>query len=280
MKSIEKPKIGREIFRIFLWLYCIFSIYPLVWMTFNSLKNNDEIFVLNPFGFPANFRVENYLEAVKNFNLLTYFFNSLFVAFFTILGTLLLSLTFSYAVARMKWKFQGASRIYMTMGMFIPIQVILIPLAILVKNFQMTNTYLSLIVPYIAFNLSFSFNIFYGFLRGIPLEMEESACIDGASIYRTFASIILPIVKPAIATMIIFLFLSSWNEFTIACILISKEALKTLPLGLLFFQGQFTTNWGAMAACMTIASIPTVLIYLLFSEQVEKALTVSAALKG
>ncbi|MNP70219.1 L-arabinose transport system permease protein AraQ [compost metagenome] len=108
--------------------------------------------------------------------------------------------------------------------------------------------------------------------------MEESACIDGASIYRTFISIMLPMIKPAVA--VIFIFLNSWNEFTMAVILISKETLKTLPLGLLFFQGQFTTDWGAMGAAMTIASLPTVIIYMLFSEQVENALTVGSAVKG
>lgn len=90
----------------------------------------------------------------------------------------------------------------------------------------------------------------------------------------------LPIMKPAIATMVIFTFLSSWNEFTMALMLITKESLKTLPLGLLFFQGQFTTNWGAMGAAMTIASLPTVLIYVFFSEQVERAMTVGSAVKG
>ena len=124
------------------------------------------------------------------------------------MGTIALSVTFSYAVARMQWRFKEAARIYVVIGMFIPVQVIMIPLAILVREFHLANTYWALIVPYIAFNISFSSMVFYGFFRSIPVELEESACMDGASIYRTFYTIILPIIKPAIATMVIFVFLS------------------------------------------------------------------------
>ncbi|MCL6601597.1 MAG: carbohydrate ABC transporter permease [Paenibacillus sp.] len=264
----------------FMWLYALLSVYPLVWMIFYSLKNNDEIFVSNPFGFPTHLRFENYVDAWSKYNVPVYFLNSVIVAIATVIGAVTLSVMFSYAAARLQWRLRGIANTYMMIGMFIPIQVIMIPLAILVRDFHIANTYGALIIPYIAFNLSFTSIVFYGFFRGVPIELEESACIDGASIYRTFFSIMLPIIKPALATMVIFIFLNSWNEFTMAVILITKESLKTLPLGLLFFQGQFTTNWGAMGAAMTIASLPTVLIYMLFSEQVENALTVGSAVKG
>jgi raffinose/stachyose/melibiose transport system permease protein len=265
---------------IFLWLYALVSVYPLLWMIFYSFKNNNEIFVTNPFGPPTKLRFENYKAAWSNYDVPVYFMNSLLVAIVTVLGALLLAVMFSYAAARLRWRFSKLAHTYILIGMFIPIQVIMIPLAILVRDLNLANTYGALMVPYIAFNISFASMVFYGFFRSIPIEMEESACIDGASIYRTFFSIMLPIIKPALATMVIFIFLNSWNEFTMAVILITKESLKTLPLGLLFFQGQFTTDWGAMGAAMTIASLPTVLIYILFSEQVENALTVGSAVKG
>ncbi|MCG8500537.1 MAG: carbohydrate ABC transporter permease [Firmicutes bacterium] len=280
MRVIRKKKKQHIFLQFFLWVYAFISLYPLIWMVFYSLKNNDEIFVTNPYGFPVHFRIENYITAWSRYNVPVYFFNSLLVAVVTVIGTITLAVMFSYAVARMRWKLKDTARIYVMIGMFIPVQVIMIPLAILVRDFGLTNTYFALFIPYIAFNLAFSTAIFYGFFRTIPFELEESGCIDGASIYKTFFSIILPIVKPAIATVVIFIFLSSWNEFTMALILISKESLKTLPLGLLFFQGEFTTDWGAMGAAMTIASVPTILIYMLFSEQVENALTVGASVKG
>lgn len=275
-----KIRKSQPILQLFMWIYALISIYPLLWMIFYSLKNNNEIFVTNPFGFPTSFRVENYAAAWSSFKVPAYFMNSVLVSAATVAGAIALSVMFAYAAARMRWRFQNTARIYMLIGLFIPVQVIMIPLAVLMRDFHLSDSLFALIVPYIAFNLSFTTMVFYGFFRTIPLELEESACMDGASIYRTFGSIMLPIIRPAIATMIIFVFLAAWNEFPIALIMISKETLKTLPLGLLFFQGQFTTDWGAMGAAMTIASLPTVLVYIFFSEQVEKSLSVDAAVKG
>ncbi|WP_123041536.1 carbohydrate ABC transporter permease [Cohnella candidum] len=263
-----------------MWIYAAVSVYPLLWMVFYSLKNNNEIFVTNPFGPPLKLRFENYSTAWHSFKVPVYFLNSVIVSAATVAGAIALSVMFAYAAARLRWRFRETARMYMVVGLFIPVQVILLPLAVLMREIHLANSLLSLIVPYIAFNLSFSTLVFYGFFRTIPFELEESACMDGASIYRTFWSIMLPIVRPAVATMIIFVFLSAWNEFPLALILISKEELKTLPLGLLFFQGQFTTDWGAMGAVMTLASLPTVLLYVFFSEKVESALTVGSAVKG
>lgn len=271
---------GSFLLQIPLWLYFIVSIYPLFWMISYSLKNNDEIFVTNPFGLPTHFRFENYVNAWTQFNIPRYFMNSFIVSIISTLFILLLALMFAFAVARMQWEFRSAVRTYMIVGMFMPLQVIMIPLAILVRDFHLTNTYGALIIPYIAIGLPFSTMVFYGFLVSIPREIEEAACIDGASIYRLFGQVIMPLALPAIATIAIFQFLNNWNEFTLAYILISDENMKTLPLGLLFFQGSYSTDWGAMGAVMTIASIPMVLVYLLLSEQVERAMTVGSAVKG
>lgn len=278
-KTIGKGLI-RVVIYVFLCVYTFISVYPLIWMLFYSFKNNDEIFLKNPFGFPTVLRIENYVNAWNQYNIPIYFLNSLIIAAATIILTIILALMFSYATARMKWKYSNISRVYLMTGMFIPVQIILVPLTILLRDFKLLNTYWSLIIPYTAFELGFSSVVFYGFFRTIPFELEEAASIDGANIYKTFFQIIVPMVKPAIATMVTFIFLFSWNEFTIALIIINKDTLKTLPLGLITFQGQFETNWGGMGAALMIASIPTILIYLLFNQQVEKALTVGAALKG
>jgi raffinose/stachyose/melibiose transport system permease protein len=265
--------------RIVLWGYAIVSAYPLIWMVFYSLKTNNEIFLTNPFGFPTSFRVENYATAVQAFDVPLYFLNSVFVASVTVVFTLAFAVGFGYATARMQWKLREPARLFVVLGLFIPVEVILIPLANLVRMLGIGNTYLALIVPYVAFNLAFSSLIFYGFLRSIPLEMEEAAFMDGANIYQAFGRVILPMVSPAFATSLIFVFLAAWNEFPMALVLITVERLKTLPLGLLYFRGQFAVDWGATGAALTIASIPSVLVYLLISEQVERALTVGSALK-
>lgn len=279
MLAKKKIKISTILFRAFLLFYALISLYPILWMFSYSLKNNDEIFVTNPFGLPTSFRLDNYKTALSAYDVPTYFMNSVVVTVIAVFFSTVFSLLFAYSVARMRYKGRDYLRIYLSLGMFIPIQAIMIPIAILVRDLGLANTRAAVIVPYIAFNLSFASMVFYGFLRTIPIALEESACIDGANIFQCFGHIIVPIIKPAIATVIIFNFLSIWNEFSMALILLTKESLKTLPLGLMFFQGSFTTDWGAMGAAMVIGSLPTVIIYIIFSEQVEKAMTVGAAVK-
>lgn len=277
---MKKFKISEKIFTAFLWVYAFISLYPLLWMLFYSFKNNEEIFVSNPFGFPKVLRIENYIKAWSQYDVPRYFMNSSIVGIATVVLTISCALLFSYGTARMRWKGSQTARIYISLGMFIPVQAVLIPIAKIVKDLGLMGTHWSLILPYTALNLSFATLVFYGFFKGVPIELEEAACIDGANIYQTFFQIIVPVVKPAIATLVIFTFLTSWNEFLLANVLIVDAKLRTLPLGVLFFQGQFTTDWGAMGATMVIASVPTILVYVLFSDQVERAMTVGGSVKG
>lgn len=280
MKKVKSFKISHKIFSLFLWIYAAISLYPLIWMLFYSFKNNDEIFSSNPFGFPRVLRIDNYIKAWTQYDVPTYFLNSLIVSLVTVGLTIFCALLFSYATSRMKWKGRTIARIYISMGMFIPVQAILIPIARTVKSFGIMNSRLGLILPYTAINLAFATLVFYGFFKELPVELEEAACIDGANIYQTFFKVIVPLVKPATATLVIYVFLNAWNEFILANILVIQDKLKTLPLGVLFFQGQFTTDWGAMGATMVIASLPTVVMYILFSRQVENAMTIGGAVKG
>lgn len=259
--------------------YAVISVYPLLWMTLNSFKTNEEIFTTNPFGLPGEWQFDNYIKSFTNYRIDIYFLNSVIVAFATVALTIVIACMFSYSVSRMRWKLSKAAYTYLLTGLMIPVQVILIPLVLLVRSLHIYNTYLGLILPYTAFNLAFAATVFYGFLRTLPHELEEAACIDGASIYRAFIGIIFPVIKPAIATVAIFVFLASWNEFTAALVLTSKISAQTLPLGLRTFMGEHTVDWGGMSAAMVIASLPTVLIYLPFSESVERALTVGAVSK-
>lgn len=277
---MKKLSFSSIFFKIFLWAYAFISLYPLVWMILYSFKNNEEIFVSNPFGLPKVFRFENYVNAWSQYNVPVYFLNSLIVASATVVITIVLAMMFAYATSRMKWRGKNFVRTYVALGMFIPVQAVLIPVTRIVQDLGLSGSHWALIVPYTAFNLAFATLVFYGFFIGLPEELEEAACIDGANIFQTFFFIIVPTVKPAIATLGIFTFLNAWNEFILANVLVMDQSLKTLPLGILFFQGQFTTDWGAMGATMVIASLPTVLVYTLFSNQVEKAITVSGAVKG
>lgn len=279
MNVLEKIK--KIPLRLFLWIYFIISVYPLLYLIFYSLKDNNEIYFTNPFGFPHILRFENYIKGFKAFNVLLFFRNSVVVTSVACIFVLIFSLTFAYSVSRMNWRYAKVACTYIILGIFIPIQVIMIPLAILNRDIKLTGSYFALILPYIAFNLSFSSLIFYGFFRTIPNEIEESAFIDGAGVFRTFVQIIVPLVKPAIGTAVTFAFINIWNEYPMALVLLSNLKLRTLPVGLATsFTGAFATEWGPMGAAMVVACIPTIIIYIFLSEQVEKAMTVGSAVKG
>lgn len=264
----------------FLFIYAVISLYPMFYMIFYSLKTTEEIFYSNPFGIPLSPEFSNYSRAINSFDMIVFFQNSIIVTILSVLGTLILALPLSYALTRMNWKMRKHVSFYITLGLFIPVQVIIIPLAILVKDLHLSNSYWALILPYIAFNLAFTTMIISSSFNNMPKELEESAVMDGANIFVIFTKIMIPLVKPAIATTVIFAVLNVWNEYTLASIFATSNDIKTLPIGLASFVGQRSTDWGAMGACMVLASIPTIILYLLFSEQIENSLTVGGAVKG
>lgn len=268
--------LNRVVLHAVLVAYALLSLYPLLYIVSLSLKTNQEIFVSNPLGVPRSLEIANYKRALTDYDVARYFTNSVIVTMLGILISTSLGLSLAYATARMRWRRRwiiGPLLMVVAVGLFIPVQTILIPLLILIRNLGIANTHLALALPYGALKISLSVIIYHGFLRTIPFEMEESAAMEGCGTFQTFVRIIVPLVRPVIATVTIFLFVQNWNEFILALFLISKQALFTLPLGILQFQGQFSSDWGAMGAVLTISSIPTLAIYLLFSRHVENAFT-------
>lgn len=163
-----------------------------------------------------------------------------------------------------------------TLGIMIPVQATLLPLFQALDRMELRQGYLGLLLPYIAFAMPMSIMILSGFYRSVPREIEEAACIDGCGIYAMFFRIILPIVRPGIATASIFAFLNTWNELLFANTFVDKQELKTLPVGIMSFVGEHSTNWGVIGAGMVVATLPTVVIYFLLSKQVQESLTIGA----
>lgn len=271
----KKLSAGKVITYVALIIYAVFSLYPLIWLFLYSFKNNEEIFVTNPFGLPFAWRIENYVEAVTRFNILVYFKNSMIVAVLTILLLLLLAMMFCYVVARVRNRVTRALHSMIMSGMFIPIQAVMIPLVIMVRRVGITNSLWSVIVPYTALGLPFACMLLYGFYLGIPEALEESAYLDGASFGRAYFSIIFPQMKSPMFVLIIYEFMTCWNEFSLAKVLLTKDVMKTLPLGLAGFWGQYSTQWGVIGAALVIASAPVLIIYLFFGNQLTDAMSAS-----
>jgi raffinose/stachyose/melibiose transport system permease protein len=165
------------------------------------------------------------------------------------------------------------------LGMVIPIHATLIPIFLLMQKIGLLDTRMSLILPYTAFHLSITVFILVGFMSTFPRDIEESAVMDGSGIFRIFWSIILPMTRPAIATVVILNFIYNWNEFLFALVLINDSALKTLPLGLANFAGKETTNQTLQMAALTMALVPIVLFYLALQKQLVQGMT-AGAVKG
>lgn len=272
---MKKWTISKVLIFAGLAVYGIISLYPIIWMAFYSLKSNEEIFVTNPFGPPLDPQWSNYVKAVTQFDILQLFKNSVLVSIGAMFFGILFSLMFTYVIARVRTKTTRFLHVLVNMGMFIPIQAVMTPLVVMVKNLHLSNTRWSLIIPYIALSFPFAVMVLYGFYRSLPMELEESAYIEGAGFFRTYFSIIFPQLKSIISVLVIYQFMSHWNEFSLALILITKQELKTLPLGLAGFYGQFSTDWGTVGAALVIASIPVIILYLFFSNRVSDAMAYS-----
>lgn len=279
MKWKKKFKIGGVLLQVFLLGYAVVQIYPLVWLGLFSLKDNGEIFGGNIAGLPEKFRWENYQSAFSQGNVMQYLLNSVLVTLITILAVVILSAMTSYAITRMRWKLSGLVLNMILIGLMVPIHATLLPLFNVLKTLQLLNSYWSLIIPYVAFGIPLALVIFNGFMHGIPRELEEAATIDGCSIYKIFGRIILPLLRPVVATVSILTFITSWNELMFAVTFINKQEYKTLTAGIMGMVGSYVTEWGPIGAGLMTATLPTIIIYILLSKQVQESLA-AGAIKG
>ena len=275
MKKRFSP--GKLICQIFLILWLLLCIFPLYWLLGFSLKDTQEIFAGNLIGLPTQWLFSNYANAWgAGGNISLFLMNSVIDTVATLAITSLFGFMCAYGLLRMRWKGQKIVMVYIMLGMMIPMHAALYPLTEILL--PLSKTRWALIIPYAAFNIPITILILSGFISNIPYEMEEAACIDGSGIYRTAFTIILPMMIPAIATAAIFVFLQVWNELLLATVL-SSGKVRTLTVGIQQMSGQYQTDYGSMGAALVIATLPTLVLYMCMSGQVQKSL-IAGAVKG
>ncbi len=262
---------------IFIYLLGIIFLIPVIWVFSLSLRSKKE--ALSAMFFTKDLHFENYVIAWKTFGFTNLFLNSAIVTIFSVVLTLIIAALAAYSFSRLQYK--GSNIVFYTvlLGIMIPPAAVIIPLFVIMKSLGLYNTHFSLIVSYVAFGLPIAVLILRGFFMSIPKELIEAARIDGSSEMGTFFKIILPLSKPAIATVTIFLFMQNWNEFILALVLLKDKVLYTLPVGMANFVGQWDSPWQLVAAGVIIASIPVFIIYLAIQDQFVKGLT-AGAVKG
>jgi len=253
--------------------------YPILFLLFTSLKSTAEFFV-NLFGFPKQPVWSNYKAAWSTGHLGDYFFNSVFVTVGSVLLVTLLSTLGGYALGRMHVpKSEFIIMAFMTFN-FIPGIAIYISLYKMMATMRLLSSHAALILPYTAWQIPFSMYIFKKYFETIPMDIIESARIDGCSELTTFVKIVLPLITPAIATVVVFTFIGNWGELMWAQITTaSSMTLKTLPVGLLNFKTEMGVEWGQYAAGLSLVTIPLVLVFGYFQKYFVAGLT-QGAVKG
>ena len=267
---------------VFKWtvliFFLVFTFLPLVWLVVNSFKTNLELQVA-PFSLPGVWQIENYRNALEVAELPRLFMNSVIVsASSTVLSMLITSMA-AFVFARERFPFQQWLLNLIIAGVLVPIIALMAPYFRLTNTLMLYDTLAALVLTYTAINIPISTFLMYGFMKGIPTELEEAAIIDGASFYRRFWMVIFPLSRVGLVTAGTFVFLFSWNEFIYAMLLTSSVGARTLQLGIRFFSSQFFTDYTSMFAAITLTIVPSILAYVFMHERIIEGLT-SGALKG
>ncbi len=276
----KKPvTVGSVLVYIGLIFWAFVSIFPVYWMLTFSLKNNAEIYGENVIGLPRYWLFSNYESAMRVGNIGRYFLNSTFVAVTTIMIVLIASFMATYAMTRLVWKGRKAMNKFFMLGLTIPIHASVVPIYIILARLQWLDTYGAIIIPYSAFSLSMGILICNGFMSDIPYDLDEAAFLDGCGVWGIFFRVITPLMLPAVATVGIYTFLQCWNELMFANVFIKSPEIRTLPVGIQSLCGQYTTEWGPIGAALSIATIPTLLVYVFLSKRIQESF-IAGAVKG
>jgi raffinose/stachyose/melibiose transport system permease protein len=270
--------LGRDgLMQIILVTSTIVMLAPIVIMIFSAFKSTPEIFKA-PFGVPDFTNVGNFVKIWTQTNFVRYLVNSFIVTGASMALILTLGTMAAYAIAR--YEFFGATFILMFFlaGLTLPLKLAIIPLFILMRDLGVLNNQLSLIFVYTAMGLPSTVFIMTGFIRTLPNELEDAARMDGASEARIMWSIMLPLVRPAMVIAGIQNVVPIWNDFFFPLVFIQNDDLKTLPQGLTTFMGEYTTDWGALFAGLTLSAAPIIVIYVVLSRQFISGMT-SGAIK-
>jgi len=270
---------------IVLWLFSLISIFPIVWMIYNSLKkktvfNADKLSIPGLFGAEKP-TIQNYIDILSNkdYHLGQSMLNSVITTGISILAIVIFSFIVGYILARIKGKWNRPLYLMFLSGMLIPIHALLVPIYVSFSSLNLNDKWYTLLMPYISFGLPMGIFLMEGYVKGIPASMEEAASIDGCSFSGTLWQIIMPMCKPILVTIAIIQVFSCWNEFSFALVLIDSQRWFTVPLALTQFKGQFGSDYPKQMAAMLITMSPIIILYFIFAKQIIKGM-VAGAVKG
>lgn len=271
---MNKSLLGKTMRHVVLIFWCLTTAFPLLWVFLISFKDNNQIYT-KPFDMPSPVVPSNYPTVFEKLDIPAGILNSLIYSFVAVVIVCLLSAMAGFYLAKCtKHKFLYN---YFILGMMIPIQAIVVPVFINIRNIGLNNTRPGIIAVYVVTELAFAIFVMTSFIQeSVPNELLEAAAIDGSGIVGTFFKIVMPLAKTGIATVGTFVFLHVWNDFFFALIFLTNAKLGSLNLMTFKLRGQFSSDYGLLAAGIIVLAVPALIVYALFQEQVVKGLTAGA----
>jgi raffinose/stachyose/melibiose transport system permease protein len=267
--------LGRWSVVVGLTCFAVSALLPLAFMAVTAFRKQSD-WDANKLGLPTTLSLGSFERAWSGATIGTYFRNSLIVTLGTVVLTVVCSTLAGYSFSKLHWRGRGAIYFFVLAWIAIPPLLLIVPVYVEIVNLGLLDTYWSVILLYTALNLPFNVYLMAAFFRSLPDELLEAARIDGAGLHRSFLQIMVPLARPALATLCIFNFLWAWNEFLYALLLLTSDNVKTLTVGVLQLQGRFTTDYPALMAGLLITSLPVVGVYLLFHRHLVRAIIAGA----
>lgn len=258
----------------FLILLCIAMIFPILWMLILSLISYPDSTLSFSQLVNSKFTFQNYFDALKTDNFALYFLNSTIVALLVTIGNIVFCYSVAYVLARRSFRFQGLIVLSILSILIIPPHVVMVPLYDLMVKIGWINTFSALTIPWMI--APFGVFLVYQYLKAIPKEIEEAARIDGASEFRIIFTVVMPLAKPILSVLFVFTILGSWNSFLFPFLFTNDEVHRTLPVGLAFYLGKQSIDWGHLMAAASISALPVLILYIVFQKEIIKSLTAGA----
>ncbi len=265
-------------YHIIMIIWSLIAMAPVWLLLINTLKPKKEIYT-NPFGLPREWTLDNYRYIISDNNFFSYFRNSFIVVVVSLAVILLLGSLCAYALAHWRTRTSRGVYFFIIVGMMLPIKIATIRLLEIMKTLGLLNTLWSLFPVYIAMGLPVAVFILTEFIRGLPGELYEAGFMDGAGRFMIYRKIVLPLIRPALATVAIYNLVPIWNDLWFPLIFINVENQKTVLLAVTRLQGQYTTDWPKLLTILSLSALPVILLYLTMSKQFVKGLT-AGAVKG
>ena len=264
-------RIVKNFFSVLLLLYTLIAVTLILITVLSSFKTKSDL-VNNTLGFPQSFTLDNYEQVLLEDKFWLYFINSTVLAVGGVALLLFISSMVGYGLSKFRFKGRSGLRTYFLMGLMFPIQLGILPLFVMLRGLDLINNLFGLILLYAA-NMSFAVFVLSNFLRTVPDALIECARIDGASEFRIYWKIILPMSRPVLSTVGLISFVTMWNDFYMPLVFLTKESVRTLTLGVYRYMNNFLENWHLVFAAVTVALVPVIVVFFLFSNQIIAGLT-------